>query len=63
MIRQNVTDDLVSSLNTAVGTGDGAIAYDANTLLCRVDGEYYLVKGVAVEQAVTYVVNNTLVTE
>ena len=59
----SVPDDLLFTLNATVGTGDGAIAYNANTLLCRVDGEYYLVKGVSVEQAVTYGVNNTLVTE
>ena len=59
----SVPDYLVSTLNATVGIGDGAIAYNDNTLLCRVDGEYYLVKGVSAEQAVTYVVNNTLVTE
>lgn len=56
----SVPDDLVSTLNATVGNGNGAIAYNDNTILCRVDGEYYLIKGVAIDQAVTFVVNNTL---
>ncbi len=56
-----VPDELITTLGTKIGDGDGAIAYDENITLCRVDGEYYLVKGVAADQAVAFVVNNAVV--
>lgn len=63
VVLESVSDDLMIAFNSTVGSGDGAMAYNDNTIICRVNGEYYLVKGVAVEQAVALVLNNTLFVE
>ncbi len=52
--------ELLGKLNELFGDGDGAIAFDGDTVLCRVDGEYYLVKGTTVENAVAFVTQELL---
>ncbi len=50
-----IPENLIQRFNNHFADGDGAISLDSNTILCRIDGEYYYVKGTTVENAVTYV--------
>ncbi len=50
-----IPENLIERFNDRFDDADGAIALDNNTILCRIDGEYFYVKGSTVENAVTYV--------
>ncbi len=57
---QDIPEKLLAKLNALFASGNGAIAFDGDTVLCRVDGEYYLVKGTTVENAVAFVTQELL---
>ena len=63
IVLESIPDDLLEKMNLEFGNGDGAVAYDENTVLCRIDGEYYLLEGITIEDAVTHITNGNNVTE
>lgn len=58
VLLDSVPEDVMTSMDNVLGVGgDGAITYDDGLVLCRIDGDYYLVVGVTTEEAVSYVRN------
>lgn len=58
VLLDSVPEDVMTSMDNVLGVGgDGAITYDDGLVLCRIDGDYYLVVGVTTEEAVSHVRN------